>query len=172
MMKRLWHPNIVLFMGAVTQPPNLSIVTEYLSRGSLYRLLHKPGTREKLDEKHRLNVALDVAKGMNYLHKQNPPIVHRDLTAKSGRTYHHIRYWRFNWIGICVVEQLNGLLDLEAISKSRPQGTVNEVLPLATCLQGEILNLPARSTSDLPMTVGRTLNKGSSVMSMDFHPIH
>lgn len=31
-MERLRHPNIVLFMGAVTQPPNLSIVTEYLSR--------------------------------------------------------------------------------------------------------------------------------------------
>ena len=31
-MKRLRHPNIVLFMGAVTQPPHLSIVTEYLSR--------------------------------------------------------------------------------------------------------------------------------------------
>lgn len=34
-MKRLRHPNIVLFMGAVTQPPNLSIVTEYLSRSHL-----------------------------------------------------------------------------------------------------------------------------------------
>lgn len=31
-MKRLRHPNIVLFMGAVTQPPKLCIVTEYLSR--------------------------------------------------------------------------------------------------------------------------------------------
>jgi len=31
-MKSLRHPNIVLFMGAVTEPPNLSIVTEYLSR--------------------------------------------------------------------------------------------------------------------------------------------
>lgn len=31
-MKHLRHPNIVLLMGAVTQPPNLSIVTEYLSR--------------------------------------------------------------------------------------------------------------------------------------------
>lgn len=31
-MKRLRHPNIVLLMGAVTQPPHLSIVTEYLSR--------------------------------------------------------------------------------------------------------------------------------------------
>ena len=31
-MKRLRHPNIVLLMGAVFQPPKLSIVTEYLSR--------------------------------------------------------------------------------------------------------------------------------------------
>ncbi|KAI9122231.1 hypothetical protein K1719_006920 [Acacia pycnantha] len=82
-MKRLRHPNIVLFMGAVTQPPNLSIVTEYLSRGSLYRLLHKPGAREMLDERRRLSMAYDVAKGMNYLHKRNPPIVHRDLKSPN-----------------------------------------------------------------------------------------
>ncbi|ESQ40284.1 hypothetical protein EUTSA_v10012708mg [Eutrema salsugineum] len=82
-MKRLRHPNIVLFMGAVTQPPNLSIVTEYLSRGSLYRLLHKSGAREQLDERRRLSMAYDVAKGMNYLHNRNPPIVHRDLKSPN-----------------------------------------------------------------------------------------
>ncbi|RYR57304.1 hypothetical protein Ahy_A05g023027 [Arachis hypogaea] len=31
-MKRLRHPNVVLFMGAVTRPLNLSIVTEFLPR--------------------------------------------------------------------------------------------------------------------------------------------
>ncbi|KAK4345770.1 hypothetical protein RND71_035946 [Anisodus tanguticus] len=82
-MKRLRHPNIVLFMGAVIQRPNLSIVTEYLSRGSLYRLLHKPGVREVLDERRRLCMAYDVANGMNYLHKRNPPIVHRDLKSPN-----------------------------------------------------------------------------------------
>uniref|UniRef100_J3LDE4 non-specific serine/threonine protein kinase n=1 Tax=Oryza brachyantha TaxID=4533 RepID=J3LDE4_ORYBR len=82
-MKSLRHPNIVLFMGAVTQPPNLSIVTEYLSRGSLYRILHKHGARENLDEKRRLSMAFDVARGMNYLHKRNPPIVHRDLKSPN-----------------------------------------------------------------------------------------
>uniref|UniRef100_A0A5B7AXT4 non-specific serine/threonine protein kinase n=1 Tax=Davidia involucrata TaxID=16924 RepID=A0A5B7AXT4_DAVIN len=82
-MKCLRHPNIVLFMGAVTQPPNLSIVTEYLSRGSLYRLLHKPGAKEALDERRRLSMAYDVAKGMNYLHRHNPPIVHRDLKSPN-----------------------------------------------------------------------------------------
>ncbi|KAG5582730.1 hypothetical protein H5410_053357 [Solanum commersonii] len=82
-MKRLRHPNVVLFMGAVTEPPNLSIVTEYLSRGSLYRLLHKPGAREVLDERRRLCMAYDVAKGMNYLHKCKPPVVHRDLKSPN-----------------------------------------------------------------------------------------
>ncbi|GFP88128.1 serine/threonine-protein kinase ctr1 [Phtheirospermum japonicum] len=82
-MKRLRHPNIVLFMGAVTEPPNLSIVTEYLSRGSLYGLLRKHNTREVLDEKRRLSMAYDVANGMNYLHNHNPPIVHRDLKSPN-----------------------------------------------------------------------------------------
>ncbi|KAF8403221.1 hypothetical protein HHK36_011320 [Tetracentron sinense] len=111
--KRLRHPNIVLFMGAVTRPPNLSIVTEYLSRfravneilyvtersenqfsemirilpsnfrGSLYRLLHRTSARAILDERRRLNMAYDVAKGMNYLHRHNPPIVHRDLKSPN-----------------------------------------------------------------------------------------
>ncbi|OAY38948.1 serine/threonine-protein kinase CTR1 isoform X2 [Manihot esculenta] len=80
-MKRLRHPNIVLFMGAVTQPPSLSIVTEYLSRGSLHKLLHMPDVGLILDEKRRLNMAYDVAKGMNYLHQLRPPIVHRDLKS-------------------------------------------------------------------------------------------
>lgn len=31
-MKRLRHPNVVLFMGAVIRPPNMSIVTEFLPR--------------------------------------------------------------------------------------------------------------------------------------------
>ncbi|KAJ6803086.1 serine/threonine-protein kinase EDR1-like [Iris pallida] len=80
-MLRLRHPNVVLFMGAVTRPPNLSILTEYLPRGSLYRLLHRP--KVQLEEKRRLRMALDVAKGMNYLHSSHPPIVHRDLKSPN-----------------------------------------------------------------------------------------
>ena len=32
LMKKLRHPNILLFMGAVTSPPHLCIVTEFLPR--------------------------------------------------------------------------------------------------------------------------------------------
>ncbi|XAR52284.1 Non-specific serine/threonine protein kinase, partial [Bertholletia excelsa] len=82
-MKRLRHPNILLFMGAVTQPPNLSIVTEYLSRGSLYKLLQMRDAGVVRDDRCRLNMAYDVAKGMNYLHQLKPPIVHRDLKSPN-----------------------------------------------------------------------------------------
>ncbi|KAG6531949.1 hypothetical protein ZIOFF_005785 [Zingiber officinale] len=73
-MKRVRHPNGVLFMGAVTKHPHLSIVTEYLPRAA-------PG--EILDRRHRLRIALDVAKGINYLHCLNPPIVHWDLKSPN-----------------------------------------------------------------------------------------
>lgn len=35
-MKRLRHPNILLFMGAVTSPQRLCIVTEFLPRFVLH----------------------------------------------------------------------------------------------------------------------------------------
>ncbi|XVE60613.1 hypothetical protein DITRI_Ditri05aG0142200 [Diplodiscus trichospermus] len=82
-MKRVRHPNVVLFMGAVTKRPHLSIVTEYLPRGSLYRLIHRPAAGETLDQRRRLRMALDVAKGINYLHCLNPPIVHWDLKSPN-----------------------------------------------------------------------------------------
>ncbi|KAL5988448.1 hypothetical protein ACLOJK_036212 [Asimina triloba] len=82
-MKRVRHPNVVLFMGAVTKRPHLSIVTEYLPRGSLYRLIHRAAAGEILDKRRRLRMALDVAKGINYLHCLSPPIVHWDLKSPN-----------------------------------------------------------------------------------------
>ncbi|PWA59556.1 serine/threonine-protein kinase CTR1 [Artemisia annua] len=82
-MKRVRHPNVVLFMGAVTMHPPFSIVTEYLPRGSLFRLLHHPASGEVISMKRRMHMALDVAKGINYLHCLNPPIVHSDLKSPN-----------------------------------------------------------------------------------------
>ncbi|KAJ6816614.1 putative serine/threonine-protein kinase [Iris pallida] len=81
LMKRLRHPNILLFMGAVTSPQRLCIVTEFLPRGSLFRLLQRNTT--KFDWRRRTHMALDIARGMNYLHHCNPPIIHRDLKSSN-----------------------------------------------------------------------------------------
>uniref|UniRef100_A0A0D3BA04 non-specific serine/threonine protein kinase n=1 Tax=Brassica oleracea var. oleracea TaxID=109376 RepID=A0A0D3BA04_BRAOL len=81
LMKRLRHPNVLLFMGAVTSPQRLCIVSELLPRGSLFQLLQKKTS--KLDWRWRIHMALDIARGMNYLHCCSPPIVHRDLKSSN-----------------------------------------------------------------------------------------
>ncbi|XP_078446651.1 uncharacterized protein LOC144715584 [Wolffia australiana] len=81
LMKRLRHPNILLFMGSVTSPQRLCIVTEFLPRGSLFLLLQRTST--KLDWRRRVNMALDIARGVNYLHHCNPPVCHRDLKSSN-----------------------------------------------------------------------------------------
>ncbi|KAG2565333.1 hypothetical protein PVAP13_7NG000600 [Panicum virgatum] len=81
LMKKLRHPNIILFMGAVASPERLCIVTEFLPRGSLFRLLQK--NTGKLDPRRRVHMAIDIARGMNYLHHCSPPIVHRDLKSSN-----------------------------------------------------------------------------------------
>ncbi|KAF2318412.1 hypothetical protein GH714_006844 [Hevea brasiliensis] len=78
LMEQDYH--VERFNEFLSEPPNLSIVTEYLSRGSLHKLLHMPDAGLILDEKLR-KMAYDVAKGMNYLHQLRPPIVHRDLKS-------------------------------------------------------------------------------------------
>ncbi|XP_057763990.1 serine/threonine-protein kinase CTR1 isoform X2 [Salvia miltiorrhiza] len=80
-MRRLRHPNVLLFMGASCTEERIAIVTEYMNRGSLFKTLHK--SNQPLDIRRRLRIALDVARGMNYLHHRNPPIVHRDLKSSN-----------------------------------------------------------------------------------------
>ncbi|XWS61823.1 hypothetical protein CRYUN_Cryun07bG0158300 [Craigia yunnanensis] len=80
-MRKLRHPNVLLFMGAVFSQERLAIVTEFLPRGSLFKTLHK--NNQALDVRRRMRMALDVARGMNYLHHRNPPIVHRDLKSSN-----------------------------------------------------------------------------------------
>lgn len=78
-MRKIRHKNVVQFIGACTRPPNLCIVTEFMARGSIYDFLHKQKGDFKLPS--LLKVAIDVSKGMNYLHQNN--IIHRDLKTAN-----------------------------------------------------------------------------------------
>ncbi|KAI4317000.1 hypothetical protein L6164_024915 [Bauhinia variegata] len=78
-LSKIQHKNIVQFVGACTKPPNLCIVTEYMSGGSMYDLLHKQ--KAGLTLPSLLRVAIDVSEGMNYLHQND--ILHRDLKAAN-----------------------------------------------------------------------------------------
>ncbi|PKA46144.1 Serine/threonine-protein kinase HT1 [Apostasia shenzhenica] len=78
-MRKVRHKNVVQFIGACTRPPSLCIVTEFMSGGSVYDFLHKQKGLFKLPA--LLRVAIDVSKGMAYLHQNN--IIHRDLKAAN-----------------------------------------------------------------------------------------
>ena len=76
----LQHPYLLMFYGLIAEPKQLSIITEYCSGGNLHDLL----TKKKyiyLPWQLRKNFLLQIALGMNFLHKNNPPILHRDLKS-------------------------------------------------------------------------------------------
>lgn len=75
----LRHPNILLFVGACTKPPNLMIITEFMSRGTLFDVLHQSNMR--VTWPMRKKFALDTCKGMRYLHEIN--LLHRDLKSSN-----------------------------------------------------------------------------------------
>eukprot|EP00890_Picochlorum_soloecismus_P002134 jgi/Picsp_1/2921/NSC_01146-R1_flag-tagged protein kinase domain of mitogen-activated protein kinase kinase kinase len=81
-MKKLRHPNILQLMGACTTPPNLCIVSEYVSKGSLFKILHK-SKEQPLSMERKIRIALDAAKGIHYLHTCRPPIIHGDLKSPN-----------------------------------------------------------------------------------------
>jgi len=105
-MKALRHPNIVEFLGACMESPHLCLVTEYLSHGSLEKMLstidndpvttnnNKNNNNNENDEttiitgpthkwslKRIISLAKDIARGLNWLHHKG--IIHRDLKSAN-----------------------------------------------------------------------------------------
>ncbi|KAG3256044.1 mitogen-activated protein kinase kinase kinase 10 [Ictidomys tridecemlineatus] len=74
----LQHPNIIALRGACLSPPNLCLVMEYARGGALSRVL----AGRRVPPHVLVNWAVQVARGMNYLHNDAPvPIIHRDLKS-------------------------------------------------------------------------------------------
>ncbi|XP_035683124.1 serine/threonine-protein kinase TNNI3K-like isoform X1 [Branchiostoma floridae] len=80
---------VIKFVGACLEDPSqFAIVTEYVSGGSLFSLLHEQKSYQDrdprvIDLQSKITVALDVAKGMEYLHNLKQPIIHRDLNSHN-----------------------------------------------------------------------------------------
>ena len=80
LLKKLRHPNILLYLGANITGPNYFLVTEFCELGNLFDFLHN-NSRSELADNDRNRIALEIAKGVNYLHSFDPPILHRDLKS-------------------------------------------------------------------------------------------
>ncbi|DBA02375.1 TPA: hypothetical protein N0F65_007194 [Lagenidium giganteum] len=79
MLRKLKHPNIVLFIGACTNP-KLMILTEFCSRKSLYEVIHN-SSFSSMPWKYKVRMMLDAARGIQYLHSKR--IIHRDIKSHN-----------------------------------------------------------------------------------------
>lgn len=81
----------------------LVVFVEYMPGGSLYEYLHKHHVLLKLSQ--LLSFAIDVCKGMEYLHQNN--IIHRDLkTANLLMDANNVSFSNYEVIPSLVLLQL------------------------------------------------------------------
>ena len=85
LMMRLRHPNIVLLMGALVQPPRLCIISELCHRGSLYQILHRKKDKPLPPWPRRLQMMQDAARGCHFLHTHDPCIVPAIAATASSK---------------------------------------------------------------------------------------
>ncbi|KAF6163642.1 hypothetical protein GIB67_036102 [Kingdonia uniflora] len=79
---RTHHRNLVRLIGVCTERSNRLLVYEYMSNGSLADLLYK--TDRRLGWNEKVLIALDIAKGILYLHEEcDAHIVHCDIKPQN-----------------------------------------------------------------------------------------
>eukprot|EP00118_Oscarella_pearsei_P011790 m.81825 g.81825 ORF g.81825 m.81825 type:complete len:1564 (+) comp36263_c0_seq2:82-4773(+) len=76
------HPNVVQLIGMCATGHCCALLLEFFKDGDLYHLLHpiEGGVNPEVQKWNvRIGIATEIAAGMNYLHTNNPPILHLDL---------------------------------------------------------------------------------------------
>uniref|UniRef100_A0A0E0IYC9 non-specific serine/threonine protein kinase n=1 Tax=Oryza nivara TaxID=4536 RepID=A0A0E0IYC9_ORYNI len=81
------HLNIVKLLCCISSSEAKLLVYEYMENGSLHQWLHQReriGAPGPLDWPTRLQIAIDSARGLCYMHHHcSPPIVHRDVKSAN-----------------------------------------------------------------------------------------
>ncbi|GMG98961.1 hypothetical protein Nepgr_000801 [Nepenthes gracilis] len=78
------HPNIIALLGYCIHEETRYLICELMENGSLETQLHGPSRGSALTWHIRMKIALDVARGLQYLHEHcNPLVIHRDLKSSN-----------------------------------------------------------------------------------------
>ncbi|KAJ9692199.1 hypothetical protein PVL29_011328 [Vitis rotundifolia] len=84
LLTRVHHKNLVRLIGYCNDGTNMALVYEYMSNGNLQQKLSGREAAYVLNWKQRLQIAVDAAHGLEYLHNGcKPPIVHRDVKSSN-----------------------------------------------------------------------------------------
>jgi len=90
----LRHPNIVQFLGLLYPPKDgkseskLPVIVMELMHSSLRSYVEQ--TKHAIPYGTKLSILQDVARGLRYIHHQNPPVVHRDLSPNNVLLTNHL----------------------------------------------------------------------------------
>ncbi|KAL8499624.1 hypothetical protein ACS0TY_019559 [Phlomoides rotata] len=82
LLGKLKHANIIKFYDAWIdeKKKTINMITELFTSGSLRQFRRK---HKRVDMKAIKNWARQILQGLNYLHTQNPPVIHRDLKCDN-----------------------------------------------------------------------------------------
>ncbi|CAL9183535.1 unnamed protein product [Musa hybrid cultivar] len=81
-LSQLRHENLVKLIGYCSESNNKLLVYEYMQKGSLENHLFKRGV-QPIPWSVRVKVAIDVARGLSFLHGLETQIIFRDLKASN-----------------------------------------------------------------------------------------
>uniref|UniRef100_A0A1J3ESR9 Putative receptor-like protein kinase n=1 Tax=Noccaea caerulescens TaxID=107243 RepID=A0A1J3ESR9_NOCCA len=83
-LAKIRHQNIISLLGFCVYRQTSCIVYEMMQNGSLESQLHGPSQGAGLTWQLRMKIAVDIARGLEYLHEHcHPPVVHRDLKSSN-----------------------------------------------------------------------------------------
>ncbi|XP_071724968.1 probable receptor-like protein kinase At1g80640 [Rutidosis leptorrhynchoides] len=81
---KIRHQNIISLFGCCIHGESRFLVYELMQNGSLETQLHGPSHGSALTWHIRMKIAVDVARGLEFLHENcNPPVVHRDIKSSN-----------------------------------------------------------------------------------------
>ena len=84
LLSRLDHKNVICLLGFCEDSKDYLLVYEYMGYGTLHRHLHNPESTSLMSWAARIKVALDIARGIEFLHVYaGPPIIHSHITLSS-----------------------------------------------------------------------------------------
>jgi len=75
------HPNVLPVLGACNQPPNLVVISQLMPFGSLFDVLHGE-TGIVVDQNQALRFAVDIARGIEFLHSMEPMVPNLRFNSK------------------------------------------------------------------------------------------